>query len=307
MTTRFQVSGTHPEIVAGVQDWLDDSGLAPPGVLSLRVTVTRPDPPAPDPRPEFRQGAVLIYAGGTTTDEVLIRWEHAPAVARLDGSALHAELVLSPEACDRLPECLREFGIVALIFLLRRVGWHHVHAATAQDPQGRGWLLAGNTHAGKSTTAALLAGLGWAVGCDDIAFLARDGDQVVVHAFRAPIALRPRGQELLAARGGVPLEQRGKALFTPEELGGSWISTIHPDRILFTTVGTDYTSAEPIRGARILAELVRWSAWVALEPALAQSHLDMLNALARQARSYRVILGRDLFRDPALLDTIIPS
>jgi hypothetical protein len=57
----------------------------------------------------------------------------------------------------------------------------------------------------------------------------------------------------------------------------------------------------------VLAELVRWSAWVALEPFMAQSHLDLLNALARQARSFRVSLGRDLFRDPSLLDTIIPS
>jgi hypothetical protein len=175
------------------------------------------------------------------------------------------------------------------------------------DPAGRGWLLAGNTHAGKSTTAALLASLGWAVGCDDIAFLARQGESVIVHAFRAPIALRPGGQELLARDGGRPFLPRGKTLFTPEELGGRWIGTIRPDLVLFTSVGTDYTSAQPIRGAEVLAELVRWSAWVALEPALAQSHLDLLNALARQARCLRVILGRDLFRDPSILDTIIPS
>jgi len=214
------------------------------------------------------------------------------------------DLVLSPGAHDRLDECLRGFGMVALIFLLRRVGWHHVHAATALDPSGRGWLVAGDTHAGKSTTAALLAGLGWAVGCDDIAFLAHTGQDIVVHAFRAPIALRPEGQELLSRHDGRLMPQRGKRLFTPEELGGRWIGTVRPDIILFTSVGTDCTSAQPIRGAELLAELVRWSAWVALEPDLAQSHLDLLNALARQARCLRVILGRDLFFDPSILTTI---
>jgi hypothetical protein len=238
---------------------------------------------------------------------VFITWEGAPASAWIRSQSPDIELTLSTAACARLDECLRGFGMVALIFLLRRTGWHHVHAATAVDPAGRGWLLAGNTHAGKSTTAALLATLGWAVGCDDIAFLARQEEGVVVHSFRTPIALRPGGQELLARSGGRPFAPRGKTLFTPEELGGRWIGTIRPDLILFTTVGTDYTSARPMRGSEVLAELVRWSAWVALEPALAQSHLDLLNALARQARSLRVILGQDLFRDPSVLATIVPS
>ena len=307
MPSPFSVTGAHPETIQAIQAWLDRSELRPPAPLSFRVAVGPPPDLSDDSRPSFRQGNVVIHSGGDPAGEVLIAWEGAPAVARLAGQALEAELILSPAACARLDECLRMFGIITLIFLLRRVGWHHVHAATAVDPQGRGWLLAGNTHAGKSTTAALLASRGWAVGCDDIAFLARQGSEVVVHAFRAPIALRPAGQELLAREGGQHFARRGKTLFTPEELGGRWIGTIHPDLILFTSVGTDYTLVQPLRGAKVLAELIRWSAWVALEPALAQSHLDLLNALARQARSYRVTLGLDLFRDPAILDTIIPS
>lgn len=303
----FSVTGANPEITQAIQTWLDGSELVPPHPVSLRVTVESPPESAADTRPVFRQGTVLIRSGGEPEGEVLITWEAAPAAARITNDTLGAELILSPAACSRLDECLRGFGMVVLIFLLRRVGWHHVHGAIAVDPAGRGWLLAGNTHAGKSTTAALLATLGWAVGCDDIAFLALEAGEVVVRAFRTPIALRPKGQELLARLGGRLQAQRGKRLFTPEELGGRWIGRIHPDLVLFTTIGTDYTSARPIRGAEVLAELVRWSAWVALEPALAQTHLDLLNALARQARSYRVILGPDLFRDPSILDTITRS
>lgn len=300
----FSVIGEHPELTQAIQAWLDGSELDPPCQLTVRVEIGTPPDLSTDRRPIFRQGNVLIHSGGSPSGEVVVSWEGAPAIARLIGQTTTLEMILSPDATLRLDECLRGFGMVALIFLLRRVGWHHVHAATAVDPAGRGWLLAGNTHAGKSTTAALLASRGWAVGCDDIAFLARSGEEVVVHAFRTPIALRPEGQEFLARQGGRLLLQRGKTLFTPEELGGRWIGTIHPDIILFTSVGTDYTSAQAIRGAEVLAELVRWSAWVALEPDLAQSHLDLLNALARQARCLRVTLGRDLFRDPSILTTI---
>jgi len=54
-----------------------------------------------------------------------------------------------------------------------------------------------------------------------------------------------------------------------------------------------------------VAGLVRWSAWVMLEPERAQQHLDLLARLAAQVRGYRVVLGRDLFRHPARLQELI--
>ena len=70
-----------------------------------------------------------------------------------------ATIRLSPAAVTRLELCTRTFMMAILIVLLRRAQWYHLHAATAIDPDGRGWLIAGNAHAGKSTTAALLAAL----------------------------------------------------------------------------------------------------------------------------------------------------
>jgi hypothetical protein len=54
-----------------------------------------------------------------------------------------------------------------------------------------------------------------------------------------------------------------------------------------------------------LAELVRWSAWVMLEPDLAQDHLDVLTRLTGQARCFRVTLGRDLFTRPNRLVELV--
>jgi hypothetical protein len=189
--------------------------------------------------------------------------------------------------------------------LLRRVGWFHLHAATANDPTGRGWLVAGNAHAGKSTTAALLAASGWQVGTDDAAWLEQQGDTVRVHTCHAPIALRDGGRRLLARAGGIPLPDRGKIGYWPEDLGGVWTPLVTPQIVIFTTVGNVRTTAVPIPRPVALAELVRWSAWVMLEPEVAQRHLDALAALTGQARCYRVRLGRDLFARPNRLIELV--
>lgn len=305
--TAVEVRSTDTTLRDTIALWIDEGRLSPPKSLVLQVTVGEVSlPAAGDPRPVFEQPEVRIHSGGADGRVTLV-WTTAPATLTLEPGADQAALRLSSAAAARAADRLRHFVITALIFLLRRAGWHHVHGATAVDPRGRGWLLAGNSRAGKSTTAALFAARGWAVGTDDIAFLA-DGPsgRVQVHAFRSRLALRPGGEELLARTGGLPLAGRGKVGFWPEELGGGWVATIEPSLLLFTRIGAGATAVHPVGASEILAQLVRWSAWVVLEPALAQEHLDLLSRLGAQVRAYRVDLGRDLFEDPTLLERLIP-
>jgi hypothetical protein len=276
----------------------------PPVGLVLAVQIGEPSLPVDDESPVFRQPTVTIRSG-SESGGVSVLWDVAPAAAFIDRGATTANVTLSPAAAARLDLCARTFLMAVLVLLLRRAGWHHVHAATAIDPSDRGWLLAGNAEAGKSTTAALLASQGWWVGTDDTAFLVSGGERVSVMSFRAPIALRAGGMELLNQTGGRPLSDRRKAGYSPEDLGGVWAPHVEPDLIVFPTVGTDETRAVRVTPAQALAELVRWSAWVVLEPDLAQPHLDLLTRLARQARSYRVILGRDLFAQPGRLAELV--
>lgn len=307
MPNSITLVGDDPQLLAAVRSWLDSGALAVPAPLELEVRRGVPSGADGDLRATYRQGNVLIRTGGSAADPVRLDWDPAAASATVEGGAGRASMTLSPEAIEQLDDCLRTFGMTVLIFLLRRLGWHHVHAATAVDPQGRGWLLAGNAHAGKSSTTALLASRGWAVGSDDISFLAARDQEVVVHAFRSPIALRPGGVALLRRAGGTSLESRDKTGYSAEELGGTWQPMTKPDILYFPVVGGERTTIEPLRPIQVLAELVRWSAWVVLEPALAQGHLDLINRLARQGRGYRLTLGRDLFLDPAVLDTIVPT
>jgi len=285
--------------------WLDHTGLQPPGGLTLDVRPGDTTPPA-DARPAFRQPGVVVRSG-PPEGGVRLWWDVAPAFAELAPGAAVARVTLSPAAIQRLDLCTENFLMTVLVFLLRRAGWHHVHAATAVDPAaGRGWLVAGDAAAGKSTTAALLATRGWGVGTDDLAFLtAGEAGQVTVAACRAPIALRVGGRRLLRLIGGTPRAERDKFTFWPEDLGGVWAPRVAPDVILFPSIGDGRTSATSLGRREALAELVRWSAWVVLEPELAQSHLDMLGALARQARAFRVTLGRDLFDHPDRLTKLV--
>jgi hypothetical protein len=236
-----------------------------------------------------------------------VRWQNAPALAELDPGTVTAWVTLSPAAAARIAECARTFFLTVLILLLRRAGWHHVHAAAAIDPSGRGWLLAGNADAGKSTTAALLASRGWQISTDDIAFLAPGRRRVAVVAYRTPIALRPRAYRLLNQAGGVLLPEQRKVGLWPEDLGGRWVPRVDPEIIVFPSVDrvAAQTRAEPISTHETLNELIRWSSWVILEPELARERLYLLTSLARQGRGYRVTLGRDLFTQPDRLAQLV--
>jgi len=303
IATGIAVQCDDPALRTALAAWLDGLRLAAPSGLALDVAVTDGDleslPKAVFEQPDVRFGP------GPDGRGIRLTWDHAPAVADVPAAASVAMVRLSPDAVRHLERCTRTFLMAVVIVLLRRVGWYHLHAATAIDPSGQGWLVTGNAHVGKSTTAALLAASGWQVGTDDAAFLESAQDRIVVHTCHAPIALRDGGRRLLARAGGVVLPNRGKVGFWPEDLGGVWTPLVSPDIVIFPTVGKARTTAEPMARKDALTELVRWSAWVMLEPDLAQDHLDVLTRLTAQARCFRVSLGRDLFTRPNRLIELV--
>ena len=288
-----------------VRAWLRDGRLEPELDLSIDLRVVqRLEVPA-DARPPVRQRAILMRSG-PPENVTRVVWEAAPAYADIAPGSRVAKVRLSEAAADDLEHCFRSFLTVVVALLLRRAGWHHVHAATAVAPEGRGWLFAGNSGAGKSTTAALLASRGWQVGTDDIAFMVRAGDHVDVIGRYGAIALRDGGYELVRVGGGRPLPERGKTGFTPEELGGRWTPRVTPRFLAFTELGHGATAIEPIAPRDVLAELMRWSLTGVVEPDSADAYLDVLARLARQVRSFRLKLGRDILGDPDLLLRLLP-
>ena len=300
------ITSDNVEVARWLEGTIAPMGLLPPAPLTMDVQVVRaPQSDDIDERMPFCQPLVEIRSGPPQGD-VRIRWLAGPARAVIAPGGHTAHVLLGTEALADRELLAQSFLVTVLIFLLRRAGWHHVHAAIARDPKGRDWLFAGNAQSGKSTTAALLAKSGWAVGSDDITFLARVGESVEAVSQRAPIALRPGGYALLGLSGGTSARGGRKMAFFPEELGGTWAPRVTPQVLVLPCIEGDVTRVAPVRPREALVELVRWSAWVALEPALAQEHLDLLNALARQARCFRVALAPDLFAGGDRLLELIP-
>ena len=298
----YRLSCADPDVHRQLSNWLDGTRLVWPGEFTLRVTVGDVSPFAPDSRESFPQADVGIQAGAPL-DTVRLTWHDVSAEAEIHPSLPEADLWLSPRAVVNLPHGERSFLLVLLVFLMRRLGWYHVHGATLIDRQQRGWLIAGNSNCGKSTTTALMARNGWTVSTDDMAFVTRRGDRVVAMGVHSHIALRPGGQALLGAVNGIPLEARNKQGFWPEELGASWTPEVTPRIIAFPAIG-ERTSMTRARPRYALSNVIKWSHWVLYEPVFADEHLDVLGALAAQSACYDLTLGPDLFDRPQLLEEL---
>lgn len=289
-----------PALRTAVETWLAESRLLPPRPLDLNITVTGEAWTGEDARQILHQ-PLLTYYYGAPDDSIRLVWRDGLAHAVLCQGSTCADVAVERSLAERPETWLRPFLLAVVTALLRRVGWNHIHAATAVDPDGRGWLIAGDAHSGKSTTAALLATHGWGVGTDDTAFLIDGASPVEALAWREPIALREGGYELLRLSGGLTLPQRRKTGFFPEELGGRWVASIAPDVVAIAALHDGPTRLEPLRAPLAVADLLSWSLLFIVEPERAQRHLELVTRLAAQARCYRLLLGRDIFTHHDLL------
>lgn len=305
MTTIPGLSSNDPQLLEAVSLWLAESRMPLPAGLSLRLQVVDIVPVFEDSREIFPQGEVEIRAG-EPLGWVHLSWRTAPAVARIEADVPVATVYLSRAAVGYLDAMLRSLLLITLIFLWKRDGRYHVHAGSGVDSKGRGWMLIGDSCSGKSTTTALLASRGWQVSTDDIAFLTDADGRAGVLGFRSPIALRSGGYQLLGKDGGLPLVRRNKTGFWPEELGATWVQTVIPEIVVFTSVGGERTTLTPAQPSDVLKTLLQWSIWVMFEPTAAQEHLDLLSRLGRQARCYHATLAPDLFTAPGAIEDFLP-
>jgi hypothetical protein len=283
--------------------WLDEAHLALPAPVDLVIDVGQVAEAAQDPRPIFSQGRVVIRSG-PPSETVAMEW--GPGLGRcvLARGSATARVTITEAGLAEPNELLRSFLLNVCIFLVRRVGLHHVHGATLLDPASRGWLLVGESGSGKSTTTVLLAKNGWGVGADDIAFLASGASPGTTDmiGWRERVALRDDAVLASGNGGGMVLATRRKTGWFAEELGTQWVSRVTPTIIGFPTVGvTGATSVAPMTSREALTRLLHCSPWVMLEPSLADEHLELMSRLVRQARAVEITLGRDLFDRPELL------
>ena len=226
-------------------------------------------------------GDTISLRGGTTTHGRIALGERR---ARITVSLLDDGDVDARAAAD-----VYSMLTLCAAFLVGRLGGALVHAGAVVDPEGRAWLLAGDTHAGKTTTCVSLVDAGWSFLADDQVVLRRDGDGAIVaegwprHAhldegWSASVVTGTRAALDLRARWGERWSRRAP-------LGG----------LLFPNVVAESpTSTTPIHAATAFAGLVRQSPWLMADGSAAPAVLGLLrDACAHPA--FALSLGRDSY------------
>ena len=295
-----------PDLAAGLEDWLTAGRLPLPTGFRIVARIALEAAELRVPEGAAIYATEELHCRSEPDGSLTVYWLPWGARGRIHPTAPEVDLVVSDAALAQGGEFYRRFLINVVILALKRAGLYHLHAATARDPQGEGWVLTGDSCCGKSTTSALLARRGWAVGTDDMSFLHHQDGACVVTAWRSLIALRQGGQALLNSIGGTPIPERGKQGYYPEELGGTWVQTIRPRYLLFPQLGGEGSWLEPIPASEVLRLILPWSFWVLFETWGAEDYMSVLKNLASQTTAFRLHLAPDLMDRPGALRDLLP-
>jgi hypothetical protein len=184
---------------------------------------------------------------------------------------------------------------LAAAFLLGRLGGALVHAGGVVDPDGRAWLLVGDTHAGKTTTCVSLVAAGWRYLADDQVVL-RFGDAGTVEVEgwprRAHLDEGWSDGVVTRTRGVVDLRARW---------GDRWIARAPLGGVLLPSVRAEEpTRVMTVDGATAFTALVRQSPWLLADRGAAAAVMPLLRATA-SLDSRALLLGQDSYAKGALL------
>jgi hypothetical protein len=220
-------------------------------------------------------------------------------------SGLHGGVELARGSCElRVPPQAAAswdlFSAAALssALLVGRLERALAHAAAVVGPDGRAWLLAGDSHAGKTTTSANLLQAGWHYVSDDQVVLYRSADGPRVEGWPRPFHLDVGWER------GAPLHRRGTT-DPRERWPGRWVRTAALAGLLFPRVQAgEPTAREPLPAADALAGLLRQSPWLLADRGVAARVLRLLQEVA-SLPSYALRLGLDTYDDPARLVRVL--
>lgn len=167
---------------------------------------------------------------------------------------------------------------------LRRYGLFEMHSAgVVETGSGNAVLIIGPSGSGKSTLTMQLVAAGWSYLSDDELLLSVEEGVVEARGFRSFFAVSEAGAKL-------------KHCFEPEVVFGAK-RTAHaiPRALLFTRLnGESRSDLIRLHATETMTRLIRACPWATYDKSIASANLDLLSALARQARGYDLSAGRDL-------------
>ena len=298
-------------VVDRVQPWLpahlrfDDPAPTAPAATILVRAVAEPRVRRPPSRgPDLIAGPVQLWRDA---DRLLVQHVGAPDLdtdieparccAMIDLARARATIETTPTAPLL---ALHAMLLLASAYLLGRLGRALVHGASLIAPDGRAWLLVGDTHAGKTTTCATLVDAGWQYCADDHTILSSAlGGGVRVEGWPRVFHL-DHGWEQGTPVGGVRRDLDAFARWP-----GRWRATAPFGGLIATRVDADEnTVLAPLGAPARLGALLRQSPWLTVDPVAAPALLALLQRVAtRPGAALR--LGRDTFGRPGPLAAML--
>ncbi|MEO8563498.1 MAG: hypothetical protein ABI601_15570 [bacterium] len=254
--------------------------------------------------------ALVLFAGVRARelpDEAIALTGASAARGLISLVARRARIAPPPAPRDesaetRLPADVYAMLTLCAAFLVGRLGGALVHAGAVVDPEGRAWLLAGDTHAGKTTTCVSLVDAGWSFLADDQVVLRRDdAGELVAEGW-------PRHAHLDEGWSDSVVTGTRAALDLRARWGDRWRRRAPVGGMLFPDVAADApTSVSPVHAATAFAALVRQSPWLMADRGAAPVVLDLLRE-ASDRPAFALTLGRDGYaRGDVIAERLAPA
>jgi hypothetical protein len=250
---------------------------------------------APEAEPVMRDEQPFVVFGGVRAlqdpNDVVALVPSSTARGWIDLGARRARLEVSSDRAvdERVASDVYSMLTLAAAFLLGRLDAALVHAGCVVDPEGRAWLLAGDTHAGKTTTCVSLVAAGWRFLADDQVVLRATGDGVLdVQGWPRHAHLDEGWTEsvVTGTRGAIDLRAR---------FGDRWLSRAPLGGLLLPAVNADApTVASTVDAATSFTALVRQSPWLIADSGAAPTVMALLRDAASRP-AFALSLGRDSY------------
>jgi hypothetical protein len=295
----------HRSLAGAADGWIPlDARPTPPGAPRAARMRLVPGRARPFDLPAGEPAVEMLEVRGWA-DEAAARWRLATPDGGLWGSVdlarRRAVVALRHGTVPREPG-LSLYGAltVSAALLLGRLGRAFLHAAAVVGPDGRAWLLVGDSRSGKTSTCVNLIRAGWDWLADDhvVARVDAASGEVIVEGWPRPFNL---DEGFTAGRSLGPRAPTDPARFGPGRrrraapLGG----------VLLPRVRADQPSRlQPAQPAAVLSELVRQSPWLLADPHAAPGVLGLLTQMAKTP-GFHLSLGADVYAHPRLLQVTV--
>jgi hypothetical protein len=207
----------------------------------------------------------------------------------------------------------REFFLLSLVMLLHQRGLYGLHANGVVEDE-TGYLIVGRSGSGKTTLTASLMRQGWRVLADDALLLRDTPGGVQALALRRGFSFTDETLGYFPDLGPDRAEEdlslvtdNGKHLMDLAPLyPGSFAARSEPGVLLFPRVeGHARSELRPMNKTHALIGLAQQAAGILTDRALASDQLNVLSRLVHQARSYQLLLGTDVYENPAAVADLL--